>query len=300
MVTDVLERTSTKKDLPLEVYLFLLDRKLTNCSPQTLVTYERRLRVFLQFANKPPKDILKQDIQLYLLSLQNKNRSPHYIKGCHLNLKVFFKWMVKDHIIAVSPMQDMDMPKVPKRIKPCLPRDAFDRLLAACPNDFRGARNAAWLWLFWTTGCRIGGLHNLRLSDLDWKRSWIKVTEKGDRDRFVPFTPDTQKAVHRYLKARLVYMRGEDPYEELWISEERRPLTYYGIMMINRKLAQRAGLDFQDKHHIFRRSWLCRNLEAGVSLKTLQLVGGWRDLASLEIYARSMQSMTAVKSTQWH
>ncbi len=293
-------RRQEKKALPLEVQLFLADRRIKNCSPHTIATYERRLRLFCQYVRKSPRDVVKEDVQLFLGSLYDKHRSPHYIRSCYLHLKIFYQFLVRDRLIAVSPLQDIDKPIVPKHIKPCLQPDAFDRLLATCPNDFRGLRNAAWLWLFWSTGCRIGGLHKLRLKDLDWQRSYIKVTEKGDRDRFVPFVPEAQKAVLRYLKARAIYMRDADPWEELWVSEERRPLTYYGIMMIIRTLSRRAGVDLRDTHHIFRRSWLVRNLEKGVSLKTLQLVGGWRDLASLEIYARSMQSMTAVRSTQWY
>ena len=137
------------------------------------------------------------------------------------------------------------------------------------------------------------------MKDLDWNKARIKVVEKGDKERYVPFTADAQKAVYRYLKARQVYMGSKDHYQELWIGEERKPLVYHGIQKINRVLMDRAGLHVKDQHHIFRRTWAYRNLSAGVPVKFVQLVGGWSDLATMEGYVRAMQSDDAL-NVQWH
>ena len=194
-----------------ELSLFLLSRRVSNCSVQTVLSYQRHLDRFLWFAGKPVKDIVRADVELYLLSIQERQCSPHYVRSCYRNLNVFFSWLVAEEILDRSPMRNIPPPKVPRHSKEFLSREDFDKLLAVCnPHDFRGARNIAWLWLLWTTGCRVDGLFKLRLKDLDWDKSRIRVVEKGDKERHVPFTPDAQKAVYRYLKARRVYVGDKD------------------------------------------------------------------------------------------
>ena len=283
-----------------ELRLFVLSRRVANCQPGTIDTYCQRIGGLLDFAKKPATEITKADIELYLISLKEKQRSPHYIKGIYRNLRVFFDWMVREEMLQRSPLHNIPVPKVSRRGKEFLSREDFDRLLAACPaNDFRGARNIAWLWLLWTTGCRFDGLAKLKLKDLEWTENRISVVEKGDKHRYAPFTGDAQRAVYRYLKARKVFMGAKDNYQELWINEERRPLGKTGLQRIVRVLQDRSGVHYRDDHHIFRRTWLYRNAKNGVPLKMLQLVGGWSDLTTLDGYIRAMTSEDAVNQVDW-
>lgn len=282
-----------------ELRLFVLSRRLTNCQPRTLETYQYHIGRFLGFARKPVGNIEKSDVELYLLGFQERQCSPHYIRSVHRNLSIFFGWLVAEEMLRQSPMRSLPRPKVPRRGKDFLSREDFERLLAVCPNNFVGVRNRSWLWLLWSTGCRLDGLVKLKQAGLDWKQSRIRVIEKGNKERYVPFTPDAQTAVWRYLKTRVVYMKGRDQFQELWIGEERQPMKYHGLQSVMRLLINRAGLTLKDHHHIFRRTWAYRNLKAGVPVKFVQLVGGWSDLATMEGYVRAMQSDDAL-NVQWY
>ena len=137
------------------------------------------------------------------------------------------------------------------------------------------------------------------MKDLVLDKSRIRVGEKGDKERYVPFTPDAQRTVYRYLKARRVCVGNKDHYQELLIGKERRPLGYNEIRQITRKLLDRTRLHVKDQHHIFRRTWAYRDLKGGVPVKFVQLVGGWSNLATMEVYARAMQSDDAM-DVEWH
>jgi site-specific recombinase XerD len=285
---------------PPELRLFVLSRTVSNCQPRTIQTYLYHIRRFIAYVNKPLTQVTKADVELWLLSLKEKERSPAYLRSVHRNLCIFFNWMVAEEMIPRSPMHNMPRPRVPRRGKEFLSREDFDRLLAVCPaNDFRGARNIAWLWLLWSTGCRLDGLVKLKLKDLGWRQGRISVVEKGDKQRYVPFTKEAQRAVYRYIKARRKYLGKTDRYEELWIGEERRPMTYHGLQKVSRILQERAGVHIKDQHHIFRRTWLYRNVKAGTPLKMLQIVGGWSDLATLDGYIRAMDSEDAIDQVNW-
>lgn len=284
-----------------EVRVFLLSRKLSNCRPRTLETYQRSIERFLRAVGKSPHEVTKVDVQSYLMVLlEDRKRSPAYVRSVHLQLSIFYNWPMADGLMERSPMAGIPRPRAPRKGKAFLSQADFDRLLAVCPaNDFRGARNIAWLWLLWTTGCRFDGLAKLKLKDLEWTENRISVVEKGDKHRYAPFTADAQRAVYRYLKARKVFMGAKDNYQELWINEERRPLGKTGLQRIVRVLQDRSGVHYRDDHHIFRRTWLYRNAKNGVPLKMLQLVGGWSDLTTLDGYIRAMTSGDAINQVDW-
>lgn len=62
---------------------------------------------------------------------------------------------------------------------------------------------------------------------------------------------------------------------------------------------QLAEMSFQDAqnsgaHHIFRPTWAIRRLIAGIPIKFVRLVGGWENIATLEIYVRIMDTDDAI------
>jgi len=287
--------TCRPKNLPRELEGFLLSREVEGCSPATLKTYRLRIGHFFRFVDgtKAVESIDHSDINRYLLYLRELGRSPHYIHSNFRALRTFFNWCVAEEFVPRSPMRNVKPPKLPKKGKPFLSETQRDRLLHLCPlSTFLGARNAATIWLFWSTGMRSQELANLKLSDLDWDKSRIRVFGKGSKERYVPFTREAKKAVWRYLSYR------NDDYPALWLTEERRPARKWAIVSATRRLIERAGLqgEIKDLHHIFRRSWAMRNLKAGVPIKYVQLIGGWESVTTLEQYVRAMESEDALEA----
>lgn len=276
---------------------FLLSRQVENCTPQTLRTYEIRIGSFFKFLTtlgcKEITQVTRSHVELYLLHFKENNRSPHYIQSIHRALATFFKWCQGEELIHRSPMGNMKLPKTPKVGKPFITEQQRDKLLSLCPPSiFLGARDGAIVWTYWTTGMRLEELTNLELTDLDWRGNRIRVFGKGRKERFVPFTKEAKKAIWRYLCYR------KDDHRRLWLTEERRPITKWGITLMMKKLVARAGLKSQvkDANHVFRRSWAMRNLKAGVPIKYVQLVGGWESIRTLEQYVRAMESEEALEA----
>ncbi len=282
----------------------------------------------LKFIGKSPTEITKADLEFWLLhmreseSKRGQRRSPFFIRSTFGSVRVFFNWMASEGHIAKSPLANIKVPKVPRYEKEFLSEQEFHKLLGMCPHHtFAGARDRAWLWLLWSTGARFSELANLKKEDLDWNACRIRVFGKGAKERRVPFTVEAQKAVYQYLQKR------DDSLPELWLTEERQPISRIGIGQIMPRLIDAAsdykcpecgkqfgGLSFvcrlyvcpdchvkvtqlwevQDRHHIFRRSWAWRNLKAGVPIKFVQLVGGWESVTVLEQYVRRMTSDDAL------
>ncbi|MDD4986354.1 MAG: tyrosine-type recombinase/integrase, partial [Dehalococcoidales bacterium] len=172
---------------------FLFSRQIEQCSDATLVTYERRIRKFLQAVRKT--DILtvtRHDVKLYLYGLQQQVRdgtiSPFYADSCYRTIHVLFSYLKEEGDIPESPMTGIKRGKLPTYTgKPFISDEDYRKLLAHCGTGFVGARNRAWFTLLWTTGARFSEIANLTISDIDWKDWTMRLFGKGRKERHVPF-----------------------------------------------------------------------------------------------------------------
>ena len=146
-----------------ELRLFVLSRRLTNCQPRTIETYQYHIGRFLGFASKPVPE--HREIRCRAVPAGppgDASAARHYLRSVHRNLSIFFGWLVAEEMLRQSPMRSLPRPKVPRRGKDFLSREDFDRLLAVCPNNYFRRSQSAWLWLLWSTGCRLDGLVKLK------------------------------------------------------------------------------------------------------------------------------------------
>jgi integrase/recombinase XerD len=288
-------RTSASQrpwDYPKELEGFLLSREVENCSEWTIRAYRERVSRFLSFAGVSNlQDFERSDIDRWLIHLRNRGCSPHWVESNYRALRTFFNWCVAEEFIPRLPMRNIKPPRLPKIAKPFLTEAERDMMLALCPPSlFTGARQAAMVWLFWSTGARRNEIANLQLADLDWDRDRIRVFGKGAKERYVPFTKEAKKAVWRYLSYR------KDDYPHLWLTEERKPAQGWMTQGVMRRLRGWSGVKTKDLHHAFRRSWAWRMLKAGVPIEYVRLVGGWESVQVLEGYVRAMRSEEAIES----
>lgn len=238
------------------------------------------------------RDITAFDLLGYMEFKKSSNLSPRYIRSIYQNITTFMNWCVKWEVVPVSPFTKITPPKVPKKNKGFLKHEQFQAIIDLCPpNTFVGARNRAILWVLITTGMRHAEIHGLRISDLDWEAEggMIRIRNgKGQKDRFAPFALEAQRPMTRYMAFR------NDPYPNLWVTEERVPLGYSGIATCIKRLFERAGIQVKDVLHIFRRTWAAQAERAGIPSQYILATAGWEDRQMLDHYTREMRQENAV------
>lgn len=275
---------------------FILSREVMDCTEATLKDYRSRLHQFRRFVEATYPGIsfpetTRQHIESYLVDLRNAGRAGYTLKTQYRALCAFYRWMIEEQFITESPLRHIKSPKVPKRGKEFLSVAQRDRLLEYCPlSTFLGARNAAIIWLLWTTGMRLSELTGLQLVDLEADNERIKVFGKGRRERYVEYTKEAKKAIWRYMAYR------NDTFPALWLTEERRPLQRDGARIALERVYRRADIKVKDRAHIFRRSWAMRKISEGVPTKFIQITGGWLDIKTLDIYVQAINSEQALKA----
>ena len=215
-------------------------------------------------------------------------RSPGYNRTIYQHVNSFLNWCVDWGLIeeGKNPASRVKPPKVPKVRKPFLKPDHPAKLLALCPlNTFLGSRRQAMLWLLFTTGMRRMEISSLHLDDIDWDAQLVNIRMgKGQKDRVVPLHRQVQRPLHRHLAFR------DDRRPELWLTEERRPLSYWGVGQDIERLMRRAGIrgDIKDVCHIFRRTWAANAVRQNIPRPYVQAIGGWEKPEMIDKYTEAM------------
>jgi site-specific recombinase XerD len=241
-----------------------------------------------------PEAIERADVEAFITD-QLERWTPSTAATRYRCLQQFFRWMMEEHIIAVSPMATMAPPSLDERPVPILTDDELRRLLKACRGEgFDDHRDTAIVRLFSSTGVRLGEMAGIRLDQLDRDAQRVLVIGKGDRGRWVPYGPKTAVALDRYLRDRRRHRRDGDPW--LWLGVRGR-LTDSGIAQMLAKRAEVAGIDRMHAHR-FRHTFSHRWLAAGGTEGDLQELAGWRSPQMLARYGASARAQRAADAYQ--
>ena len=281
----------------LEGYLqaFLLACEVDGLSPYTIRDYKKRIGLFILFMGSVGIDeVEKVTIDYIRLFLLKKKEvcGPVSIYNYHRDLKRFFNWLVQEGRLKTSPVAHMKPPRMPKTlIKPFEP-DQLRHLLKFCNDStFLGLRNKAIILVFWDTAVRLCEMARMQIEDLDFTRGVIKVHGKGAKERVVAIQPRTQKILLRYLLSR------NDRHHCVWVSEERCPLTVWGIENMVQKLGKRAQLqNVRCSPHTFRHTSATMCLQNGAGEFEVQAMLGHSTLTMTRRYVASINSEKAAEA----
>jgi site-specific recombinase XerD len=276
-------------DLPGLIKSFERHLRAANRSPRTIEKYTlaaRQLVRFLAAEDLPTTaaEVRRRDVEAYITSLLERYK-PGTALTRYQDLQQFFKWLVDEEEIDVSPMAKMVPPALPEVPVPVLSEEELKALLATCTGkDFDDLRDQAILRLFIDTGMRLGELAGLSVTDVDIDDDNVAlVMGKGRRPRACPFGAKTARALDRYLRARANHKQAALP--ALWLTRFGA-LTDSGVRQIVRRRGEQAGIEGLHPHvlrHGFAHAWL----DAGGNEGDLMRLAGWKSRTMLQRYAAS-------------
>jgi site-specific recombinase XerD len=222
-------------------------------------------------------------IRDFLVDLQDRGQQPATVAQRYRSLQQYFKFLVGEGEIPVSPMATMHPPAVPEQPPEFLREDDLKKLLAACAGtDFLERRDTAIIRLFLDTGMRRGELAGLRLEDIDFEHDTAVVMGKGRRARACPFGRKTARAIDQYLRERGRHNQAKSPW--LWIGQRGR-LTDTGVEQVVKRRGKQAGLKVHP--HAFRHGFAHSMLAAGMQENDLMRLAGWRSRQMVGRYGAS-------------
>ncbi|MEQ3665499.1 MULTISPECIES: site-specific tyrosine recombinase XerD [unclassified Olleya] len=226
-----------------------------------------------------------------------KNLNPRSQSRLISGLKGFFNYLIFEDYRKDNPLDTIDSPRIGRKLPDTLSENDINNLISAIDLTHpQGQRNKAILEVLYSCGLRVSELTNLKLSDLFFDEGFLKITGKGDKQRFVPILEDTQKYILIYKNQIRNHLTiNPDHQDILFLNRRGKQLTRAMIFTIIKDLAKKIKLDKTISPHTFRHSFATHLLENGADLRAIQLMLGHESITTTEIYTHLDRShLTAV------
>ena len=300
--------TAAKKFL---IYL----RSVRNSSPHTIRSYQNDLEQFLAFLTPPgtpmpaPQEVTHVMIREFIAHLHDLKLEKSTIARKLAAIRSFFKYAVREGLIARSPARMVATPKLPKRIPVVLsPEDlnAFLDSIAADAQPGSGRhrkparqsdasrlmirRDRAILELLYASGLRVSELTGLNLADMDRKELMLRVRGKGNKERIVPYGGKAEKALEAYHPVRDEILRKAGAHADrqaVFLNHFGTRLTQRSVARIVKKYARLANVNWDLHPHSLRHAFATHLLADGADLRAIQELLGHSSLSTTQRYTHA-------------
>lgn len=264
-----------------------IERGLANNSIKNYSWDIEKLTLFLDENNLDvtPEKISKETVQQFIYEVA-KSVNPRSQARIISGLKSFFNYLVFEDYRADNPMDLIDSPKIGRKLPDTLSEDEINALIGSIDlTKPEGERNRAMLETLYGCGLRVSELTGLRLSDLYFEEDFIKVTGKGDKQRFVPISNINKKYITIYRKEVRVHQKIQKEFEDiLFLNRRGKQLTRAMVFTIIKQLAEKIGLKKSISPHTFRHSFATHLLQNGADLRAIQQMLGHESITTTEVY----------------
>ena len=243
------------------------------------------------------KDTVLEGVYESIKPLSERSQA-RFISG----LKSFFNYLVFEKYRPDNPMEMVESPRLGRKLPPVLSTQEIDALIAAIDrSSLEGQRNVAILETLYGCGLRVSELTTLKISDLFFEEGFIRVLGKGNKERFVPVNPTTEKLVKVYLKAvRPLQKPQKEAADTVFLNRRGHGLTRAMIFTIIKQLAKKIALEKTISPHSFRHSFATHLLENGADLRVIQQLLGHESITTTEIYMHLDRTHLAGVLNQYH
>lgn len=261
-----------------------LERRL---SPASVEAYLHDVNLFLQYRKEKdvvsatPADI--ENFTVFLLELGMNARSQARILS---GIKSFFDYLVLEKVIAVSPAELVESPRLQRRLPDVLSYEEIISMFEAIDlSTAEGRRNRAMLETLYACGLRVSELVGLKISMLYFNEGFLRIIGKGDKERLVPIGKTAQQQIKSYIEYDRCHVPVAKGCEDIvFLNRRGRGLSRVMVFKIIKETAALAGIRKTVSPHTFRHSFATHLIEGGADLRAVQDMLGHESITTTEIY----------------
>lgn len=303
-----------------------LDYMITiqNKSPNTVKEYNYDLATFLKYIKihfrlTDEKDLQKvkyndisietikkiklEDLHSFLGYLTKNYNSKATTRSRKVSsLRVFFNYLTQKNLIEINPTQNLETPKIGKRLPKYLSLDDSRKLLDVASNEDNrnNERDYAITTLFLNCGMRLAELCGINLTDINFDECQMNVIGKGNKERTIYLNKACVHAINEYISVRPKDNLTADGKNALFLSERRQRISRRTVQDIIYKELKQAGLD-TSKYSVHKLRHTAATLMyqyGNVDIRALQELLGHESISTTEIYTHvsNNQVRNAVES----
>lgn len=262
-------------------------------SSHTIKAYQQDLEQFAHYLQweyelEEPAEAQSIHIRSWTVSLMEEEYHPNSVRRKLSTLKAYYNYLQKFHGLKRNPMRKVVIPKTGKRLPSTLVAAEFNHLLdnLTFSDDYSGQRDKMILEMLYGTGIRRAELIGLRLQDIDWSASLLKVYGKRNKERMIPLSAHLIKLLKAYLQVREGAFGSTVP-DRIFLTNQGKKL--YPKLVYNTVKRYLSLITNHEKRgpHVLRHSFATHLSENGADLNAIKELLGHSNLAATQIYTHN-------------
>jgi len=263
----------------------------------TRISYKNDILQFLVFLEKNKKkinQITPIDIEKYTSKFTTQGLEKSTISRKMSSLSHFFIFLLDENIIKSNPIHELDLPKQIKKLPKILSVDQVEKLIKSSREDqsVNGIRLNTMIEILYATGIRVSELVEMKLSATYAEKNFLLIQGKGNKERLVPISENTEDKIKDYLKIRNEFINNDTESKWLFPSKQssKGHITRQRFNQLLQTLCERVNLNnIRISPHKLRHAFATHLLANGVDLRSLQQMLGHADISTTQIYTHVLK-----------
>lgn len=292
-------------DILQEYTNFLLLEK--GLSKNSIEAYYRDVSKLKQYClslkkTRSPIEVTKEDIHNFLAWIYDLGMNPRSQARIISGLKGFYHFLIIEDYTEIDPLELIEQPNITKKLPVVLSFTEIEQIIAQIDlSSNEGQRNKAIIELLYGCGLRVSELTELKLSDLFFEQSFIKVLGKGNKERLVPVGHDAVKEITNYINNYRAEQTIKPGFEDfVFLNRRGKNLTRVMIFTIVKRLTELSGINKTVSPHTFRHSFATHLITNGADLRAIQEMLGHESITTTEIYTHLDKEFLRKEILEFH
>ena len=258
----------------------------SGASKNTLSAYRSDLNIFSKWLNQTPfTSVDHKLVQEYFSYRKKSNLSAASQSRILTCLHSFFQYLSDKQKMSHDPTEQMDYPKLEKKLPIFLNIQEVEKLMEA-PNaaSIYGQRDRAMLELLYSCGLRVSELIGLSYHNLNLKEEFVRVHGKGNKERMLPLGEVAIDFLDQYEKNSRAILLKNGQCDSYFLSNRGSAMSRQNFFYIIKGYAVTAGIDKPISPHSLRHAFATHLVQKGADLRSVQLMLGHSDISSPQLY----------------
>ncbi len=244
--------------------------------------------VDIQFACKQAGDVMPPFVRTWLASIKDEDASARTINRKISTLKSFFKFLLRQQVVNLSPMVSIVSQKQSKRLPQFVEKTDIEKLwrYTDFPQTWQGCTERLVVMLLYQTGMRLSEVISLKEVQLDIAHNSLKILGKGNKERIIPCSRQFIVELTEYRDAKRTQLEVYDAVC-LFVNEKGKQLYPKWVYNTVRKYLDPATTIEKRSPHVLRHTFATHLLNEGADLNAVKELLGHSSLASTQVYTHN-------------